>query len=241
MSSAQNAVLSAPELLELILSHLPMHDLLIIAPLVSKTWQSTTFTPCLQRALFFEPDPSSERIRNPILAQLFRPFFPRGWYCWYWPEAKDIRSMPWSKAPEAFKRPEASWRRMLVAQPPVQTMRITEQCHTQGGGYRSRHADLGDLSMRMGFLHDLTLPLIDRAASSFCVGWNDYDDDFEDDAVSVPESGDEYQLAEDESDLILTVQTTQSLLILISTQPLLDKELFSDARKDIPIEFGEWV
>jgi hypothetical protein len=53
----------------------------------------------------------------------------------------------------------------------------------------------------------------------------------------VPEIGDEYQLAEDESDLILTVQTTQSSI----GTPLLDKELFSDGRKDIPIEFGEWV
>ncbi|KAJ7830985.1 hypothetical protein B0H14DRAFT_3464379 [Mycena olivaceomarginata] len=208
MSSAQNAVISAPELLELILSHLPMRDLLIIAPLVSKTWQSTTLTPCLQRALFFEPDLHQNAFETPSSHNY-----------------SDIQSMPWFKAPKAFQRPEASWRRMLVAQPPVQTMRITEECHAPGGGYRERHADLGDLSMRMGFLHDLTLPLIDRAASSFC-----------DDAISVPEIGDEYQLAEDESDLILTVQTTQSS---IGTQPLLDKELFSDARKDIPIEFGE--
>ncbi|KAJ7790782.1 hypothetical protein B0H14DRAFT_3501268 [Mycena olivaceomarginata] len=45
-----------------------MHDLLMTAPLVNKTWQST-LTPSVQRALFFEPDPSSERTQNPLLAE----------------------------------------------------------------------------------------------------------------------------------------------------------------------------
>jgi hypothetical protein len=115
MSNTQNIVISTPELLELMLSRLPMRDLLVAAPLVSKMWQALTLTPALQRALFLQPDPSSERVQNPLLVELFPPFFaPEQPSRWSWPDAEAIQSMPWSKAPEAFKWPEASWRRMLV-------------------------------------------------------------------------------------------------------------------------------
>ncbi|KAJ6464461.1 hypothetical protein C8R45DRAFT_1107358 [Mycena sanguinolenta] len=113
MSNSQDAVLSTPELLELTLSHLLIRDLLVTAQLVCKTWHSLILTPALQRALFFAPDPSyrAERIRNPLLTDMFTPFFPAedpGPDRWNWPTAKAIKSMPWSKAPEAFNRPEAS-------------------------------------------------------------------------------------------------------------------------------------
>ncbi|KAJ7348323.1 hypothetical protein DFH08DRAFT_865784 [Mycena albidolilacea] len=73
MSNALVVVMSTPELLELTLSHLPMRDLLVTAPLVSKTWQALTLTPALQRALFFQPDPSSLSVHNPLLVELSRP------------------------------------------------------------------------------------------------------------------------------------------------------------------------
>ncbi|KAJ7731951.1 hypothetical protein B0H14DRAFT_3517764 [Mycena olivaceomarginata] len=44
MLNALVVVMSTPELLELTLSHLPMRDLLVTAPLVSKTWQVLTLT-----------------------------------------------------------------------------------------------------------------------------------------------------------------------------------------------------
>ncbi|KAF8197251.1 hypothetical protein K438DRAFT_1967489 [Mycena galopus ATCC 62051] len=112
MSTAGNTVMSTPELLERTLAHLPMSDLLITAPLFSKTWQATTLTPTLQRALFFQPDPTSTtRIPNPLLVEMFPPFFavaedPNRWS---WHDADAFMSMPWAKAPDAFKRPEASW------------------------------------------------------------------------------------------------------------------------------------
>ncbi|KAJ7460084.1 hypothetical protein B0H11DRAFT_1622585, partial [Mycena galericulata] len=129
MSTAKDAVISTPELLELTLAQLPMRELLLTAPLVSKTWQAITFAPSLQRALFFEADPSSsEPVQNPILVEMFPPFFgPETRSRWSWPGTSDtIMAMPWSKAPDAFSRKEASWRRMLVCQPPVQTMVIKE-------------------------------------------------------------------------------------------------------------------
>ncbi|KAJ6464468.1 hypothetical protein C8R45DRAFT_799919, partial [Mycena sanguinolenta] len=137
MSNSQDQVISTPELVELTLSHLPIRELLVTAPLVCKTWRALTLTPALQRALFFEPDSSyrAERIRNPLLTEMFAPFFsaeePSTNY-WVRPNARDIRSMPWSKAPGAFNRPEASWRRMLVAQPPPQKMLVTEASHGSG-------------------------------------------------------------------------------------------------------------
>ncbi|KAF7377267.1 F-box domain protein [Mycena sanguinolenta] len=171
MSTAQVTVISSPELLELTLAKLPMRDLLVTAPLVCKTWQAITLTPALQRLLFFQPDTSSDRAENPLLVELFPPFFaPGGPIRWSWPDSEAIESMPWSKAPDAFKRAEASWRRMLVTQPPAQRLVITEQCHARGGDSVAR-AVLDDPCLRMGVLYDLVLPFIDRPASSFCIRW----------------------------------------------------------------------
>ncbi|KAJ7123562.1 hypothetical protein C8R44DRAFT_875750 [Mycena epipterygia] len=171
MSSAKDVVISTPELLELILARLPMRKLLTTAPLVSKMWKAHTLSPALQRALFFQPDPSSERIQNPLLLELFSRFFgPKGPNRWSWPgEASTIMVMPWAKTPDAFKRADASWRRMLVQQPTAQTMTITETCHGQGGYNSERRAVLNDLSLRMGVLYDMAVPFIDRVASSFCI------------------------------------------------------------------------
>ncbi|KAJ7460069.1 hypothetical protein B0H11DRAFT_2047548 [Mycena galericulata] len=175
MSTAKDAVISTPELLELTLAQLPMRDLLLTAPLVSKTWQAITLASSLQRALFFEPDPSaSEPVQNPLLAEMFPPFFgPEGRTRWSWPgRSSTIMAMPWSKAPDEFRRKEASWRQMLVCQPPVQTMVIKETCHGRAGNF-TRRAELNDLSLRMGHLYDLAVPFIDRIASTFCIHWQE--------------------------------------------------------------------
>ncbi|KAF8187906.1 hypothetical protein K438DRAFT_1420560, partial [Mycena galopus ATCC 62051] len=147
-------VMSTPELVELTLSHLPMRDLLVTVPLVSKTWQAITLTPALQRALFFLPQlTASKRVRNPLLIENFHPFFAReAPNCRGWPDAKAIQKMPWSKASDAFRRPEASWRRMLVTQPPSQSMVVSV---ISNGGHSEQRAVLKDLSLRMGTLYDL--------------------------------------------------------------------------------------
>ncbi|KAJ7620654.1 hypothetical protein DFH06DRAFT_1482646 [Mycena polygramma] len=179
MSSAEE-VLSTPELLELILWHLPMRSLLIAAPLVSKKWQGVTLSPILQRALFFQPDPavaSSHPILNPLLVELFPPFFTpiaRGVDHWLWPNTKVIMAMPWAKAPDAFRRAEASWRRMLVRQPPVQTMQVTDRRRARATN--TRHALMTGLELRMGVLYDLTVPFIDRESGWFCIRWDAHTD-----------------------------------------------------------------
>jgi hypothetical protein len=103
--------------------------------------------------------------------ELFPPFFaPEQPSRWSWPDAEAIQSMPWSKAPEAFKWPEASWRRMLVVQPPAPMMVVSERCHPRGGDFDHR-AVLDDPCLRMGVLYDLVLPFIDRVASGFSIHW----------------------------------------------------------------------
>ncbi|KAJ6540517.1 hypothetical protein B0H19DRAFT_850384, partial [Mycena capillaripes] len=125
MSTAKDRVIATPELLELILSQLPIRDLLLFAPLVSKRWQAVTCTPVLQRALFFEPDPSAIiPIQNPLLVEIFSPFFAEPTETESkWPgSVSTIQAMRWAKNLDAFKRADASWRAMLVTQPPVQSM-----------------------------------------------------------------------------------------------------------------------
>ncbi|KAK7044358.1 putative f-box domain protein [Favolaschia claudopus] len=179
MSTAQDTVFSSPELLELILSHLSMRDLLCTAPLVSKTWQATTKSPSLQRILFFESDPSadpSDPAQNPLLAELFSPFLARlerqNPSVYHWPgRTASIKAMPWANNPDAFRRVGASWRRMLVTQPSVRT--LTVKYVTSGSaGSSSLWARMSDLSLRMGYLYDLVLPLTQDGVW-FWVDWHD--------------------------------------------------------------------
>ncbi|KAJ7125390.1 hypothetical protein C8R44DRAFT_782988 [Mycena epipterygia] len=223
MSTARDTVISTPELLELILAQLPMRDLLLTAPLICKTWQAITLSPTVQCALFFQPDPQSEPVQNPLLVEMFPPFFapePEAQRRFWWPgQASSIKRMPWSKAPDAFRRKEASWRRMLVTQPPPQTMIVTVTCHGQGGD-SVRRAELNDLSLRMGVLYDLAVPYIDRVASSFRIRWH-HGLDLEDDLTL---------------DTIYTQQCSSG-----GRRGTLDKQFYSDGSKPIKVNFGNAV
>ncbi|KAJ7187354.1 hypothetical protein C8R46DRAFT_870291, partial [Mycena filopes] len=156
---ALDTVLSTRELLELILSQLPLRDLLIAAPRVCKLWNAMILTPALQRLLFFQPDPNSTARRNALLTAAFPPFFaPEDADGDYPSGPASILAMPWASAPEAFRRKSASWRRMLVVQPPARTLLMTNTHHTPGGTYQ-RHGRVslnpGDGGLRMGLLYDL--------------------------------------------------------------------------------------
>ncbi|KAJ7125349.1 hypothetical protein C8R44DRAFT_782908 [Mycena epipterygia] len=220
MSTARDTVISTPELLELTLAQLPMRDLLLTVPLVCKRWQIITLSPTVQRALFFQPDPHSEPVQNPLLAEMFPPFFAPGTENRFlWPgKASSIMSMPWSKAPHAFRRKEASWRRMLVTQPPPQTVIVTVTRHGRGGDSVQR-AELNDLSLRMGVLYDLAVPYIDRVASSFRIRWH-HGLDLEGDLTL---------------DTIYTQQCRRGL------PGKLDKQFYSDESKAIEVNFGDAV
>ncbi|KAJ6482729.1 hypothetical protein C8R45DRAFT_830695 [Mycena sanguinolenta] len=221
MSIAQITVISSPELLERALVHLPMRDLLVTAPFVSKTWQAITLSPTLQQLLFFQPATSSSRAENPLLVELFSPFFaPGGPNRRTWPDYEAIKAMPWSKAPDAFKRPEASWRRMLVTQAPPRRLVITERCQGQSGDF-VRRAVLDDPCLRMGVLYDLVLPLIDRVASSVLIHWPDRENGRDEIALNV----------------VYTAQCSMNLHGSGHT----NKQFYSNAANNISTKFGKGV
>ncbi|KAF7360572.1 putative f-box domain protein [Mycena venus] len=242
MSAARDTVLGKPELLELLLIHLPMRDLLVTSPLVSKTWQVLTLTPAIQRALFFEPDPFSGPRKNPLLVELFPPFFvpegpsPSGLS---WPgTTASIKSMPWSKAPDAFKREETSWQRMLVTQPPAQSIMIKDirigWCST------TRCAVLNNLSLRMSLMYDLVAWSIDSCEeTAFYIRW------------STPHSENDLQcdltlgikiFEEDDRALWRFLRSgTKDEWLQMKRARRIDKRFYSEAWKKVEIDFGEAV
>ncbi|KFX99097.1 hypothetical protein O988_04044 [Pseudogymnoascus sp. VKM F-3808] len=149
MSSATDLVLSIPELLQHILTQLPLHDLLLTAPLVSHAWQHAILTsPLLQQQLFLGPaPPSAPRTVNPLLSAKFpalfdNPHFAKQYnmpnstkrayapfrymlnrymrrYVVKMEEVWEMECFASEEARKAFFYPGASWRRMLVVQPPV--------------------------------------------------------------------------------------------------------------------------
>ncbi|KAJ7607089.1 hypothetical protein DFH06DRAFT_1149563 [Mycena polygramma] len=225
VSPATDTVLSTPELLEHILASLSIRYLLTIAPLVSKTWQAVALTPRLQRILFFQPDPAStsaDPVQNSLLMELFPPFFLQDLERqsrWSWPNAAAIITLPWAAAPAAFRRPDASWRRMLVRQPPVRHLFVTETCHGQIGDSK-RRAEVANLELRMGTLYDLVVPLIDRVASSFCIRWSGTDADLT-------------------LDVIFTSQCAVGRPSLLGEQ-FYTEGTFDAGSERIELDFGDW-
>ncbi|RYO93275.1 hypothetical protein DL762_001224 [Monosporascus cannonballus] len=133
-------VLDIPEILEAILLHVDMRTLLVSALRVSRFWYFLVArSPQLQRHLFFREDfsagPADPKM-NPLLRETFPFCFPR--------DDDDGRARVYAKSercatqgegeyhnfarrtaahvlhnPVAFNRLQASWRRMLVQQPPL--------------------------------------------------------------------------------------------------------------------------
>ncbi|KAI1122181.1 hypothetical protein F5Y10DRAFT_254641 [Nemania abortiva] len=132
MLSSRDAVLQVlqtAELLQEILLHLDMRSLLTAAQRVSRQWRELiTTSPPLQRALYFKPvvrAASRPTTLNPLLVKIFR--------LWFKPSRRHLRyaichlhrdhfkRLPIAQASrrQAFMHPTATWRQMLVQQPPV--------------------------------------------------------------------------------------------------------------------------
>jgi hypothetical protein len=110
------------ELFEQVLLQLPIKDLLLNAQRVSKAWRNTVKrSTSLQRALFLAPDIDDNHSTNRSLIQL-NPF-------------GDLISIKeHTNRTAAFDYSEASWRRMLILQPPV-PMRLYQDCRTMRFSY----------------------------------------------------------------------------------------------------------
>lgn len=149
--------LAIPELLEAILLHLPIIDILVNAQRVCKTWHDCVegSTP-LQRTLFLRPDlpPIGNRSSNGecTVDLSLRRVNSFG----------DLISIKeHTNRTAAFDRPGASWRSMLIIQPPVpmisrrdaRTMRFSD-VHNQSGlpkyGQVFSALTFGHVEMAMG-------------------------------------------------------------------------------------------
>lgn len=119
-------VLKTPEVLEMILLQTDMRTLLTSCQRVCRGWCNlVTKSPSIQKALFFTPIKESEwrvgeRVPNSLLAEMFPTIFPAKGD----PDNRDFHfsDCAMTKDPaslDRFVRKDASWRRMLVQQPPI--------------------------------------------------------------------------------------------------------------------------
>jgi hypothetical protein len=150
--AAQSQAFSIAEIFELILLQLDNRTLLTKAQLICHTW--TAFiqqSVAIQWALFFKPRTviHSKKYQNPLLAEVFPTVFNQ-----YGLAAQTSGSENREHYAEcnlltfttfdmvcnphklhAYIRPEASWRRMLVQQPPVYTMSLLRGSIGHGGRF----------------------------------------------------------------------------------------------------------
>lgn len=140
--SASAMALSTPEILESILVQLDLRSLLTSAQRVCRSWTTLVReSPSLQNALFFAPVKGGEpHILNPLLAEEFPSFFPV-----HTSPSSDgftFQTLTMVQTPErkpAFLRKEASWRRMLVRQPPAFSAILNRVNHGQMGDRRHNY------------------------------------------------------------------------------------------------------
>ncbi|KAI1323467.1 hypothetical protein F5Y16DRAFT_403376 [Xylariaceae sp. FL0255] len=139
MSTPKPQALQVTELLENILNHVDMKTLLVSAQRVSRFWcHVIRQSPRLQQALFLKPEPILHRTFNPLLVDVFPFCYPlmHGGcilpiafnvadpdyeypYCFQLPGLHLTREKM-----QAFSRPEASWRQMLLQQPPIEEFSV---------------------------------------------------------------------------------------------------------------------
>ncbi|KUJ13209.1 uncharacterized protein LY89DRAFT_784962 [Mollisia scopiformis] len=178
MTPAQNQVFALPEIVENILLQLPLRDLLVNAQRVCHGWNEVTKSPTLQQALFFEPSPQSQTTDptfNPLLQEVFKPWFTAEQRKSRYNRGEQFLALDWNSSDakrEAYRKEEASWRRMLPIQPPATVFQIDAKTYSMGGTFRER----GELTItdgvRMGVLYDYAYVAVACPISSFWVEWN---------------------------------------------------------------------
>jgi hypothetical protein len=183
---AQPKVLSVPELVQMILSHLPISDLLRVQR-VCRLWKDTTENSlALQKKLFFQPisDTSQEPEFNPLLQDVFPQFSHLHCDQWdkYAASPRDFELINWFNDPsrrDRVLRPEASWRRMLPIQPPtkIELVGLEGGCtcfyELDEGVIADHFQHLQEPGVSMGFLWDLVIHILaGRPEGIFYIHWH---------------------------------------------------------------------
>ncbi|KAI9646570.1 hypothetical protein NHQ30_004565 [Ciborinia camelliae] len=156
-ASAASRVFSIPELLHDILSHLPQSCLLVTVPLVCKTWAIALTSPELERALWFRSAThNGPSTWSSLLEKHFGIFFDFSVLSKRRVlDSRAFDSLTWKRNLEAFKRADASWRNMLVFQPPCYQFAIVRFKHDRGGLSQEKVTLPCPDGLRMGMVWDI--------------------------------------------------------------------------------------
>jgi hypothetical protein len=179
LSTAVGQALSIPELLELILLQLPPQDLLLNAQRVNRRFREVIAgSILLQRALFFHPAPTDSDTApefNPLLKRSFPGWFKDKRFAAA-SRSETFKQLNWNKSKTktaAYARKNASWRRMLVAQPPATALyivRLFPQRFSKRHTMKKREFTQG---VRMGPFYDLVQAHFEFVkVASFDVLWH---------------------------------------------------------------------
>lgn len=180
MSLPQTAVLTTPELLTDILLHLPLLNLLH-AQRICKSWNHIIIsTPSLQRALFFSPEPDTMAPRfNPLLKKHFPMWFSEldsptnvvrvsgRAICDLFEEEIGLSTGYAAK----LMREEASWRKMLVIQPPVKHADVQWADNGMGGSYVKDATVKFKDGLKMGVLWDISAKEVRNNSVALKIEW----------------------------------------------------------------------
>lgn len=204
MSTACETVFSILELLETILLHLPQCTL-FHAQRVNRTFHTLIInSPAIQQALFFRAKPTTGQLvnyeQNALLCQSFPDWFQLRSSSLH-RFAKQMRRdafdrLDWNQSEEkkrAYARRDASWRRMLVLQPPATLLEVKGHVHAMGGDSErvgnlalrdprlrasnvtrrtSPNRDLAHEGLTMGLLYDMVELAVMGESNSFWLEWN---------------------------------------------------------------------
>jgi hypothetical protein len=128
-SSSTHTAFGISEILEMILLNLDMRTLLCIQRTCRPWLNMIRGSSPIQKALYFIPIENStgqEKVQNPLLAETFPALFrltdPDNPEDDYEYDAPTLATFDMMKSPSklvVYLRPEASWRRMLLQQPPM--------------------------------------------------------------------------------------------------------------------------
>jgi hypothetical protein len=191
---------------------LDLRSLLVSAQRVCTSWYLTVATsPSLQCALFLRADfsrPSSCRYGNPLLQEVFPSWFGSDYppcpkkksserHSNEMPKEQQVfNSLPLCRSSQprgarnsSFLRPEASWKRMLISQPPIRRLHIyDEEIHMFGISSHLTVKQLpcitmrkldgkltrtGRVEFRMGEFYDLVLGKLSNChIKTFMASWN---------------------------------------------------------------------
>lgn len=161
-ASSQDRVFALPETTEAIFLLLSPRDLLVNVQRVNQAWHNTIKSSIFQRLLFFEAWPqdlSRDPEFSPLLVKAFPNFFTHTTehdHYGSWPQESLART-DWASSDariDAYQRKEASWRLMLVVQPPVKRMDIIKTNGWQTAATMTEGQFLDHEGLKMGVLYD---------------------------------------------------------------------------------------